>query len=41
MESILIALQLTAYGIGGVFLALILLYVTIRVTAIMFKKKDE
>ena len=41
MESILIALELTGYGLGGVFLSLILLYVLIRVTAGAFKKRDE
>jgi Na+-transporting methylmalonyl-CoA/oxaloacetate decarboxylase gamma subunit len=41
MNSILLALELTAYGLGGVFLSLILLYLLIRVTGNVFKKKDE
>lgn len=41
MESLLIALKLTGFGLGGVFLSLILLYIMIRVTGSVFKKKDE
>jgi Na+-transporting methylmalonyl-CoA/oxaloacetate decarboxylase gamma subunit len=41
MESIILALELTGYGLGGVFLSLILLYILIRVTRGAFKKKDE
>lgn len=41
MDSILLALQLTGYGLGGVFLSLILLYVIIRVTGSVFKNKGE
>ena len=41
MEIILLALRLTAYGLGGVFLSLILLYFMIRITGSMFRKKEE
>jgi Na+-transporting methylmalonyl-CoA/oxaloacetate decarboxylase gamma subunit len=41
MESIMLALKLTGYGLGGVFLSLIFLYILIRVTGNAFKKKDE
>ncbi len=41
MNSILLALELMGYGLGGVFLSLILLYILIRVTGRTSKKKDE
>jgi Na+-transporting methylmalonyl-CoA/oxaloacetate decarboxylase gamma subunit len=41
MESILIALKMMGFGLGGVFISLILLYVLIRVTGGMFRKKDK
>lgn len=41
MEGILLALELTGYGLGGVFLALILLYLLIRVSGSTFRKKDK
>jgi Na+-transporting methylmalonyl-CoA/oxaloacetate decarboxylase gamma subunit len=41
MESILLALELTGYGLGGVFISLILLYLIIRVTGKVFKSKSE
>lgn len=41
MEGIILALELTGYGLGGVFLSLILLYILIRVTGNAFRKKDE
>jgi Na+-transporting methylmalonyl-CoA/oxaloacetate decarboxylase gamma subunit len=41
MESLIIALELTGYGLGGVFLSLILLYIIIRVTASAFKEKAK
>ncbi len=41
MESILIALKLTGLGLGGVFLSLILLYLILRITGRLFRKKDE
>ncbi len=40
MESIMLALELMGYGLGGVFLSLILLYILIRVTGNAFQKKD-
>lgn len=40
-NSILLALELMGYGLGGVFLSLILFYILIRVTGNVFKKKDE
>ena len=41
MDGIMIALELTGYGLVGVFISLILLYVIIRVTGGMFKKKEQ
>ncbi len=41
MDSLLLALELTGYGLGGVFLSLILLYILIRVTRNAFVKKDK
>jgi Na+-transporting methylmalonyl-CoA/oxaloacetate decarboxylase gamma subunit len=41
MESILLALELTGYGLGGVFISLILLYLIIRITGKAFKNKSE
>jgi Na+-transporting methylmalonyl-CoA/oxaloacetate decarboxylase gamma subunit len=41
MEGILLALELTGFGLGGVFIALILLYILIRVTGNAFREKDE
>lgn len=41
MNSMLLALELTAYGLGGVFLSLILLYLIIRVTGKVFRNKGE
>ena len=40
MESIKLALELTGYGLGGVFLSLILLYILVRVLGSAFRKKD-
>lgn len=41
MEIILLALELTGLGLGGVFISLILLYVMIRVTGRVFRQKEE
>lgn len=41
MEIILLALELTVYGLGGVFISLILLYLMIRITGHVFRVKDE
>lgn len=41
MENILLALELTLYGLGGVFLSLILFYVMIRITGSVFVEREE
>lgn len=39
MDNILIAVQLTLMGLGGVFISLILLYIMINILANVFKDK--
>ncbi len=41
MEGIILALELAVYGLGGVFLSLILLYILIRVLGSAVSKKDK
>ncbi|MDX9871607.1 MAG: OadG family protein [Clostridia bacterium] len=41
MDNIFLALQLTALGLGGVFISLILLYLMINILANVFKDKTE
>lgn len=41
MESIIIGLELMGYGLGGTFLALILLYIILRVTGPLFPEKSD
>ncbi|SHI07464.1 Oxaloacetate decarboxylase, gamma chain [Sporobacter termitidis DSM 10068] len=41
MESIKIALELMGYGLGGVFVSLILLYAVILITRRLFKPESE
>ena len=41
MDSIIIALKLAGFGLIGVFISLILLYILIRATAGAFKKKEQ
>ncbi|MHC1696052.1 MAG: OadG-related small transporter subunit [Eubacteriales bacterium] len=40
MNNVLLALQLTGYGLGGVFLSLILLYIMILIMRKVLVEKD-